>query len=185
MMWVVSLLLIALGFGGILERTRCLEVILHNMVKFVKSRFGLVTSSTLSTLGTNIVTGDPYLAIALPGRMFGPAYKGKKLSSLNLSRSLEEGGTLLNPLVPWSAGGAFTSGALGIEVLVYAPFAFACWISPIIGIIYSAFNVFMPMADKEEQKHWIEDEEYILVNGKMIPAVHFSLENFEEELDKV
>jgi NhaC family Na+:H+ antiporter len=185
MMWVISLLLIALGFGGILERTRCLEVILHSMVQFVKSRFGLVTSSTLSAFGTNIITGDPYLAIALPGRMFGPAFRGRKLSSLNLSRSLEEGGTLMNPLVPWSAGGAFTTGALGIETLVYAPFAFACWISPIIGIIYAALNKFMPMATKEEQQQWIEDDEHIMVGGNMIPGSEFNPETFEEELDKV
>ena len=185
MMWVISLLLIALGFGGILERTRSLEVMLHSMVKFVKSRFGLVTSSTLSAVGTNIITGDPYLAIALPGRMFGPAYRGRKLSSLNLSRSLEEGGTLINPLIPWSAGGAFTCGALGIETLVYAPFAFACWLSPIIGIIFAALNKFMPMASQEEMQQWIESEEHVMVGGEMIPSNEFNPEAFEEELDRL
>ncbi|MBA2883122.1 NhaC family Na+:H+ antiporter [Desulfosalsimonas propionicica] len=184
MMWVISLLIIALGFGGILERTRCLEVILHSIVGFVKSRFGLVTSSTLSAFGTNIITGDPYLSIALPGRMFGPAYRGKNLSALNLSRSLEEGGTLMNPLVPWSAGGAFATGALGIETLAYAPFAFACWLSPIIGIIYAAFNKFMPAATQEEQVQWVEDEEYIMIGGQMIPGSEFDAKNFEKELDK-
>lgn len=182
MMWVISLLLIALAFGGILERTRCLEVILNSILKVIRSRFGLVTASTASAVGTNLITGDPYLAIALPGRMMGPAYRGQNLSGLNLSRSLEEGGTLINPLVPWSAGGAFTTGAIGIETLAYAPFAFACWISPLIGLLYASLNWFMPKATEAEKRQWVSNNEPIMIQGDVISGREFEPGELEEKL---
>lgn len=168
MMWVISLLLIALGFGGIIERTRCLEVILNSILEKVKSRFGLVAASTGTAIGLNVFAGDPYLAIALPGRMFSPAYRGMGLSTLNLSRSIEEGGTLVNPLVPWNAGGAFVAGALGIQTLVYAPFAFACWLSPVIGLIYGYTGWFMPTASDEEKKQWAEEKTSVIKDGELM-----------------
>ena len=168
MMWVISLLLIALGFGGMIEKTRCLEVILDSILKKVKSRFGLVAASTGTAIGLNVFAGDPYLAIALPGRMYAPAYRGMGLSTLNLSRSIEEGGTLVNPLVPWNAGGAFVAGSLGIETLVYAPFAFACWISPLIGLLYGYTGWFMPKASEVEKQQWIDEESPIIVDGQLV-----------------
>lgn len=168
MMWVISLLLIALGFGGMIEKTRCLEVILNSILKTVKTRFGLVAASTGTAIGLNVFAGDPYLAIALPGRMFSPAYRGMGLSTLNLARSIEEGGTLVNPLVPWNAGGAFVAGALGIETLVYAPFAFACWISPLIGLLYGYTGWFMPKASEAEKDQWVQEKSPVMVDGKLV-----------------
>lgn len=172
MMWVISLLLIALGFGGIIEKTRCLEVILNSILEKVKNRFGLVAASTGTAIGLNIFAGDPYLAIALPGRMFSPAYRGMGLSTLNLSRSIEEGGTLVNPLVPWNAGGAFVAGALGIQTLVYAPFAFACWLSPLIGLIYGYTGWFMPLASDDEKKQWAEDKTAVVKDGVVVTEIN-------------
>ena len=126
MTWTITLMLIALGFGGILEKTRCLEVILESVMKVAKNRFGIIAASTFAAIGTNAVTGDIYLSIALPGRMFAPAFRGQGLSTTNLSRSIEDGGTLVSPLIPWNVGGAFVAGTLGIPTLAYAPFAFAC-----------------------------------------------------------
>ncbi|WP_219340219.1 Na+/H+ antiporter NhaC family protein [Spartinivicinus marinus] len=95
--------------------------------------------------------GTPYLSIALPGRMFAPAYKKLGYSKLNLSRAIEEGGTLISPLIPWNAGGAVVITALGlgitasnIENLLYIPLAFACWLSPVIGITYAYLGLFSP-----------------------------------------
>lgn len=181
MMWVTSLMIIALGFGGILERTRSLEVILDHILQKVKKRFGIIAASTGFSMGTNLVAGDPYLSIALPGRMFAPAYRGANLSTKNLSRSVEDGGTLISPLVPWNAGGAYVAGVLGIETLVYAPFAFACWISPIIGLIWAATGKFVPAPDAAEKKRWVERKESVMVDGKLLKATPEVIEQIEQK----
>jgi len=183
MMWTISLVLIALAFGGIVEQTRCLEVILNAIMRMVRGRFSLVTASTGGAVGTNLITGDPYLAIALPGRMFAPAFRGRGLSTLNLSRSIEEGGTLINPLVPWSAGGAFTAGALGIPTLAYAPFAIACWLSPLIGLLYAGTGWFMPEADATERERWQSDHEPVMVGGELVNAAELAPEELERTFD--
>jgi Na+:H+ antiporter, NhaC family len=154
MTWVITLVLIALGFGGMLERTRCLEVVLESILKIAKSRFGLVAASTGSAIGTNAITGDVYLSVALPGRMFAPAYRGRGLSTTNLSRSLEDGGTLVSPLIPWNVGGAFVAGTLGVDTLAYAPVAFACWMSLLFGLLWAATGWFVPAASDEERQSW-------------------------------
>ncbi len=185
MMWTISLILIALGFGGILEQTRCLEVILHTIMVRVRDRFSLVAASTGSAVGTNLITGDPYLSIALPGRMFAPAFRGQGLSTLNLSRSIEEGGTLINPLVPWSAGGAFTAGTLGIPTLTYAPFAIACWLSPLIGLLYAATNRFMPLASKREKQQWQANQEPLMMSGELVNVAELDPEELERTFDRI
>ena len=162
MTWIITLVLIALGFGGTLEKTRCLEVVLENILKVAKNRFGLIAASTMSSVGTNVVTGDVYLSIALPGRMFAPAYRGKKLALTNLSRSVEDGGTLVSPLIPWNVGGAFVAGTLGIETLIYAPFAFACWLSPCFGLLWAATGLFVPKASEADLKRWEDEDELVL-----------------------
>ena len=162
MTWTITLMMIALGFGGILEKTRCLEVVLEKVMKIAKSRFGLITASTCASVGTNVVTGDIYLAIALPGRMFAPAYRGQGLSTTNLSRSIEDGGTLVSPLIPWNVGGAFVAGTLGIPTIAYAPFAFACWISPLLDLLWAATGFFVPKATDEEKQRWKDLNETII-----------------------
>ncbi|PZO62041.1 MAG: Na+/H+ antiporter NhaC, partial [Paracoccus denitrificans] len=92
MMWTISLMLIALGFGGALERTGCLEAIIQAIIARVKSFAGVQTSAIGTAFATNMVAGDPYISIALPGRMFSPLYRGMGYSTLNLSRAVEEGG---------------------------------------------------------------------------------------------
>jgi len=170
MTWVITLVVIALGFGGALERTKCLETIIAKILGSVKSFFGLQASATGAAVATNLVAGDPYLSIALPGRMFAPAYVKQGYSKLNLSRAVEEGGTLISPLIPWNAGGAFVITALGlgisdgnIENLLYIPLAFACWLSPLIGLTYAALGRFSPKISAEELAQYkLEEEEVAL-----------------------
>ncbi len=166
MTWVITLVIIALGFGGALERTKCLETIIAKILGSVKSFFGLQASATGASVATNLVAGDPYLSIALPGRMFAPAYVKQGYSKLNLSRAVEEGGTLISPLIPWNAGGAFVITALGlgisdgnIENLLYIPLAFACWLSPLIGLTYAALGRFSPKMSAEELAQYQREEE--------------------------
>ncbi|WP_337969058.1 Na+/H+ antiporter NhaC [Vibrio pectenicida] len=150
MTWVITLIMISLGFGGALERTRCLETIVEAILSKSCSFFRLQASAIGTSVATNLVAGDPYLSISLPGRMFVPVYEAKGYSKLNLSRAVEEGGTLISPLVPWNAGGAVVISALGlgiaegnIENLLYIPLAFACWISPVISLIFAATDKFI------------------------------------------
>ena len=166
MMWTISLVLLALGFGGALERTGCLEAIIAVIISKVKSFAGIQTSAILTSVATNTVAGDPYLSIALPGRMYAPVYRGLGYSPLNLSRAIEEGGTLVSPLIPWNAGGAFVISALALgigdgsfENLLYIPLAFACWMSPVIGIFYAMTGLFSPRASEAEIEAWSETGE--------------------------
>ena len=165
MTWVITLVIIALGFGGALERTHCLDKIIEVLLSRVNSFFGLQVAATSTAVATNLVAGDPYLSIALPGRMFVAAYVKQGYSKLNLSRGIEEGGTLISPLVPWNAGGAFVITALGlgisegnVENLLYIPLAFACWLSPLIGLTYAAFGLFSPKISAEELSRYEHDE---------------------------
>lgn len=168
MMWTISLILIALGFGGALEKTGCLETIIKAIMLKVKTFAGIQTAAVGTSVATNLVAGDPYLSIALPGRMYAPVYRGLGYSTLNLSRGIEEGGTLISPLVPWNAGGAFVISALGlgiadgnVENLLYIPLAIACWLSPVIGIFYAQTGLFSPKASDEERARWKESGEAI------------------------
>lgn len=169
MTWVITLLLIALSFGGILESIGSMRTIIEAIVARAR-RFGALQSAAIgSSIATNVVAGDPYLSIALTGRMFGAAYRGKKYSMLNLSRATEEGGTLVSPLVPWNAGGAVVITSLGLGIytgdmtnLLYIPLAFACWLSPIIGVFYAWTGWFSPRASEAEQALWEEQGEEIM-----------------------
>lgn len=168
MMWTISLVLLALGFGGALERTGCLQAIIKAIISRVKTFAGIQIASTFTSIATNGVAGDPYLSIALPGRMYAPVYRGMGYSPLNLARSIEEGGTLISPLIPWNAGGAYviTALALGIsdgnfENLLYIPLAFACWLSPLIGITYALTGLFSPKASDAERAEWERNNEEI------------------------
>lgn len=161
MMWTISLILIALGFGGALEVTGCLQSIIGAIRNRVRTFAGTQTSAIGTAFATNLLAGDPYLSIALPGRMFAPVYRGLRYSTLNLSRGIEEGGTLMSPLIPWNAGGAFVISALGLEfsqgnmsALLYIPLAFACWLAPVLGIFYAITGLFSPKATKEEIATW-------------------------------
>jgi NhaC family Na+:H+ antiporter len=170
MTWVITLVMIALGFGGALEHTRCLEVIVDTVLKRTRSFGSMQAAATGTAIATNLVAGDPYLSIALPGRMYAPAYRGRGYSTLNLSRALEEGGTLVSPLVPWNAGGAIVITALGLGVsdgnfenLLYIPLSFACWMSPVIGIVYAYLGWFSPKASAAEQQRWRDMGEAIQI----------------------
>jgi len=169
MNWVLTLVLFALGLGGALERTKCLQVIMEKVLEKIKSFAGLQIFAIISSILTNAISGDVYLSIALPGRMLAPSYRGMGYSTKNLSRALEEGGTLVSPLIPWNVGGVFVISALGlgisegnIENLLYIPLAFACWISPLIGIIYALTGKFSPKATSDEKEKWKHDQEEIL-----------------------
>lgn len=154
MSWVILLVLIALGFGGALEKIGAMATILQSLKRLIGSFASLQITATLTSVCLNLISGDPYLSIALPGRMYKDAYDDLGYDRLNLARGIEEGGTLVSPLVPWNAGGAFVITALGLNIfngqlenLWFIPLAILCWLSPLIGMVYAVFGLFSPKAN--------------------------------------
>jgi len=136
MLNTVWLIICALGFGGVLERTGILNYLLQMALRGVKSTGSLITSTVLTCLGTNALAADQFIAVALPGRMYRDAYEQRGLSPLNLSRTLEDSATLTSALIPWNTCGAYMSATLGVATLSYAPFAFFNLLCPLLAVIY-------------------------------------------------
>ena len=137
MMWTISLGFVALSFGGILEKTNVLSVLLEKMGALVRTVGGLVTTHVISAILVNLFSASQYMAIIIPGRMYRPAYKKLGLLPQVLSRTSEDAGTVTSPLVPWGLCGVFFFGCLGVPTVEYIPYTFLSFLVPIIAIIYS------------------------------------------------
>ncbi|NLK43877.1 MAG: Na+/H+ antiporter NhaC [Tissierellia bacterium] len=135
MMWTVSLILLAMVFGGIMERTGMLQAIGNAILKFAVNTGSLVTATILTSLAVNILAADQYLAIVIPGRMYKSVYEERGLEPRLLSRTLEDAGTLTSALIPWNTCGAFMHTALGISPMQFAPYAFLNFLNPIVAIV--------------------------------------------------
>jgi len=141
MMWTISLSWFAIGFGGILEAIGYLHVILEAAVKVLHRTGNLIAAVVLSCLAINLLVGDQYLAIVLPGRLFKPAFEKAGLAPRMLSRTLEDAGTLTSPLIPWNACGAYMAGTLGIATVTFAPWAVLNWVNPIVAIFFGYLGI--------------------------------------------
>ena len=150
MMETVALIMCALSFGGIMEKTGMLEVIAGALLKRVKRTGSLVTTTILSCIGMNAIASDQYMAIVIPGRMYRKAFEARKLHPKNLSRILEDSGTLTSPLIPWNTCGAFMHATLGVSPLVYLPYAFLNLTNPLVSIFYGYTGITMEKVDEEE-----------------------------------
>ncbi len=135
MLWSVSLVLIALAFGGLLRELGIFQAIVESLLERLKSPGSSVLSVVLSSIGVNLLAGEQYLSILLPGQAFKQGFIDRGIDPRYLSRALEDGGTVINPLIPWGVSGAFFAATLGVPVLEYAPFAFFLWLSPVFSII--------------------------------------------------
>jgi len=143
MMWTISLGFIALSFGGLLEKTKMLEVLLEKIQGLVKSVGGLVVTHTISSILINFFSASQYMAIIIPGRMLVPAYKEKRLLPQVCSRVCEDTATVTSPLVPWGLCGVFFTGALGVPTLQYLPYTYLSYLAPLVTVIYGLTNTFM------------------------------------------
>jgi len=141
MLWTILLIIAAMIFGGIMDGVGFLSKITSVLLKRAKSIFGLFASTVLSCLGLNTIASDQYLAIVIPGKMFKDAYKEKGLAPENLSRTLEDSGTVTSVLIPWNTCGAYQSGVLGVGVAEYFVFAIFNWISPIVTLFFAYFMI--------------------------------------------
>jgi len=134
MMSTVSLILCALTFGGVMERTGLLAELAKGILRLAHGVGGLVSATVVTCLGMNLLAPDQYLSIIVPGRMYREAYQQQGLHPKVLSRTLEDAGTLTSPLVPWNTCGAFMSTTLGVGAMVYLPYAFLNLLNPLIAI---------------------------------------------------
>ena len=141
MMWTVSLILCALSLGGIMEGARMLECVASAILKGVKGAGNLVAATIGTSIATNIVAPDQYLSIIVPGRMYRDAYKQRNLKAKNLSRTIEDGGTLTSPLIPWNTCGATMMSVLIVNPLAYLPYAFFNLLTPLIAVLWAYLNI--------------------------------------------
>ena len=141
MLWTIYLTISAMIFGGSMDGIGALKKITDFLLSKAKTSFGLFASTAASCLGINIVASDQYLAIVIPGKMFKDAYEEKGLSAENLSRTLEDTGTVTSALIPWNTCGAYHYGVLGVSVTDYFIYAIFNWMSPITTLVYAAFMI--------------------------------------------
>ncbi|MDT0553496.1 Na+/H+ antiporter NhaC [Urechidicola vernalis] len=141
MLGTIWLILCAMTFGGIMDAIGALTKISAFMLSLFDSIFGLFASTVLTCLGLNIAASDQYLAIVVPGKMYAQAYRDKGLAPENLSRTLEDSGTVTSVLIPWNTCGAYQSGVLGVPVVDYAFFAMFNWLSPFMTLLFAAFKI--------------------------------------------
>lgn len=141
MLGTVWLIICAMVYGGVMDAIGALQAISNAFLKWAHTTFQLVAGTAVSSLTVNLTASDQYLAIVVPGKMFTQAYRDRKLAPENLSRTLEDAGTVTSVLVPWNTCGAYQSGVLGVGVAEYFIYAFFNWISPLMTLIYAYFNI--------------------------------------------
>lgn len=151
MMWTVSLILCALSLGGIMEGARMLESVAAAILKRVHSAGNLVTATVGTCIATNIVAPDQYLSIIVPGRMYREAYQQRNLHAKNLSRTVEDAGTLSSPLVPWNTCGATMMSVLLVNPLAYLPYAFFNLLTPLFAVLWAYLNIGQAPTDEDIQ----------------------------------
>jgi NhaC family Na+:H+ antiporter len=137
------IILCATGLGGIWESGGYITSLHDNLLHKIKTSRMLIISTVLTAVISNIIMAEQYLSIVITGRIYKDAYKRKKLQPFMLSRSLEDGGTVTSPLVPWNSCGAFMSSALGVPTLQYLPYAFFNLVMPVVAIVLTAFGLFI------------------------------------------
>lgn len=141
MLNTIWLILSAMVFGGAMEGAGLLHVISERLMRLARSEFALVGTTTATCVGLNVTASDQYLAIVVPGRMYAKAFKEKGLAPENLSRTLEDAGTVTSVLVPYNTCGAYQSSVLGVATGAYLPYAIFNWLSPIMTLIFSYFSI--------------------------------------------
>lgn len=141
MLGTIWLIICAMTFGGVMDAIGALARISKFMLNLFESTFGLFASTVATCIGLNATASDQYLAIVVPGKMYAKAYKDKGLAPENLSRTLEDSGTVTSVLVPYNTCGAYQSGVLGVSVADYFVYAIFNWLSPFMTLIFAAFRI--------------------------------------------
>ena len=143
MMFSISMTIIAMMFGGIMEETHQLEVIVDRLKGLAKTPAKLVVLTEATCVASNALMPEQYISIVVPGRMYAEEYKKRGLSPQSLSNALESAGTVSSALIPWNTCGVFILGTLGIGVSQYAPWAIFNWLMPLatIALAFMGYTV--------------------------------------------
>jgi NhaC family Na+:H+ antiporter len=152
MLGTIWLIICAMVFGGIMDAIGALATISKALLKLFHTTFGLFASTVASCLALNVTASDQYLAIVVPGKMYSKAFADKGLAPENLSRTLEDAGTVTSVLVPWNTCGAYQSGVLGVSVADYFVYAIFNWLSPFMTLIFAGFNIKIRQLQGKEVK---------------------------------
>ncbi|MEA4988464.1 MAG: Na+/H+ antiporter NhaC [Anaerovorax sp.] len=142
----------AMGFAGIMSVSGMLDMVLEAITNRVKSTSGIIISTIASCFTVAFVTGNSYLSILLPGQLFNSVYEKYNLQAKNLSRTLEDSGTVLVPLIPWSAAGAYMTATLGVDTLAYLPWAVMCYMGIVFAIILAVTGIGIAYIDPSKKK---------------------------------
>ncbi len=150
MLNTVWLIISAMSFGGVMEACGLLQRITRSLMRLANSTGSLIATTAGSCMFLNLTASDQYLAIVVPGRMFRQAYTHRGLAGQNLSRTLEDSGTVTSVLVPWNTCGAFQAGTLDVATLAFAPFCLFNWISPLMTIAFGFLGIgIAPLVDED------------------------------------
>ncbi|WP_046176316.1 Na+/H+ antiporter NhaC [Domibacillus indicus] len=148
MMFGVSIILVALALGGIVQQVGIAQALIEGVAGFLHRKGNVILTTVLSCMGVNAIIGEQYLSIVLPGQMLESAYGKANLHPKNLSRTLEDAGTIFHAAVPWGITGAFIMSTLNIG-MEYALFAFICFINPVIAVLYGYTGFTLVKLDKK------------------------------------
>jgi NhaC family Na+:H+ antiporter len=151
MMGTVWLILSAMAFGGAMEAAGFLATITMGIVKLARGTASLITSTLVACGVLNVTASDQYLAIVVPGRMFKDVYRERGLAPENLSRTLEDSGTVTSVLVPWNTCGAYQSSVLGVATGDYFMYAFFNLLSPLMTLVYAWFGIKIKGLENDEK----------------------------------
>jgi NhaC family Na+:H+ antiporter len=141
----------AFSFGGIMQRTGLLSVILEKVMKFANKVWSIVITTITASIVTALVTGSSYLSMIIPGELLAPVYKKKNLAAKNLSRIIEESGAIIVPLIPWSMAGVYITGTLGVPTYTYLLWAFMNYIAVVILAIFGFTKFTMAPKIREDE----------------------------------
>tara|TARA_B100000809_G_scaffold205202_1_gene206848 strand:- start:61 stop:1482 length:1422 start_codon:yes stop_codon:yes gene_type:complete len=141
MSYTITIVLVAMMFGGIMEQTNQLKVLVAKLLERAVSTGSLVASTAFTTFAANLVLCEQYMSVIVGARTYAEEFKARGLHAKNLSRIVEDSGTVTAPLIPWTSGAAYQAGVLGVATFAYAPFAFFCWISPLVTLAFGFLNI--------------------------------------------
>ena len=136
MFFTQTIVILALSLGGLLTALGILPALLSGIKDSLTTSGRAIAAAAMSALSINVLIGEQYLSLLLSGTAFRPVFERLNLHPKNLSRTLEDAGTVINPLVPWSVCGVFISQALGVPVLDYLPYAFFCYLSFLLTVLF-------------------------------------------------
>lgn len=159
MLWTINLIICAMCFGGVMDASGMLASLAQGMLKLVKNTGSLVAVTVFSCIFMNVIAADQYLSIILPGRMYKEAFEDRRLAPRNLSRCLEDAGTVTSALVPWNTCGATMSTFLGVPTVQYFQYAYLNMFNPLISIFYGFTGISMLKMTEEEYQEVLERRE--------------------------